>query len=149
MCRLQQWERCWWRRMPVLMWRGCSARRAARSQAVNGPQLQGHVGQEDGSGPAPFWGDEQTAGGGLASPAPLWGKKKMDSESQDVDKCAESSLPQKPGEKEKRWSVHEADVALAVNLSVKCQWLWCWQRGSIIVPGKKPQRMASHVHARP
>lgn len=48
------------------MWRGCSARRAARSQAVNGPQLQGRVGQEDGSGPA---------GGGLASPAPLWGKK--------------------------------------------------------------------------
>lgn len=58
------------------MWRGCSARRAARSQAVNGPQLQGHVGQEDGSGPAPFWGDEQTAGGGLASPTPLWGKKR-------------------------------------------------------------------------
>lgn len=79
----------------------------------------------------------------------LSGEKKMDSESQDVDKCAESSLPQKPAEKEKRWSVHEADFALAVNLSVKCQWLWCWQKGSIIVPGKQPQCTASHVNARP
>ena len=91
------------------MWRGCSARRAARSHAVTVPRLWGRVGQEDSSGLAPFWGHAQGAGGGLASPAPLW-EKKMDSESQDIDKCADSSLPQKPGEKEKRCSVQMRQI---------------------------------------